>query len=402
MSATAQASARSSLARAETRVRQSWARTRMRRGSGPRVLVVDVVTPAHDRGAGHLRLTWILRLLRSLDCHVTLFATQQRVRHDPYTTQLERLGIEVDLRAPSFSAFARARAGLYDLVVLSGAGAAETAIDDARRAFPGATLLYDSIDLHFVRQARRAEVVGGPSERDHWYALELDCIRRSDVTATVTETEARLVRSLVPTARTVVLPVAYEPDAAPRPAFERTRDLLFVGGFLHDPNVDAVLWFAREVMPLVGARIDARLWVVGQHPPDEIRALASPSVAVAGHLPDVEPLLRRARVFVSPLRYGAGIKGKNVQAMAYGLPLVTTTIGAEGMDLVDGRDALIRDGAEPFAAAVVELYRDPALWARLAAASQATARRRWTPAALRARLDALLRETVPHGGGRRP
>ena len=397
-----QAGVRTKMARAETRLRQAWARKRMRRTSAPRVLVVDVVIPAHDRGAGHLRLTWILRLLRSLGCHVTLFTTQQRVRRDPYTKQLERLGIEVELSAASFTAFAVTRRGVYDLVFLSGADAAASLIDESRRAFPDATILYDSIDLHFLRQGRKAEVVGGPSERDYWHAKELECIQRSDLTATVTETEAEIVRSLVPTARTVVLPVVYEPDPTPRLPYDATSDLLFVGGFLHDPNVDAVQYFVREVLPLVTDEVDARLWVIGQQPPEDIRALESASVVVTGHVPDVEHHLRRARVSVSPVRYGAGMKGKNVHAMAHGLPLVTTTIGAEGMDLVDGQHALIRDGAEAFAAAVVALYRDPALWAHLSESSQELVRTRWTPAAMRARLADLLDATAQSRGLRRP
>jgi len=396
-----QARARSFVARVETRLRRAWARERMRRTSAPRVLVVDVVIPAHDRGAGHLRLTWILRLLRSLGCHVTLFTTQQRVRRDPYTRQLERLGIEVELSAASFTAFAVTRPGVYDLVFLSGADAAASLIDESRRAFPEATILYDSIDLHFLRQGRKADVVGGPSERDYWHAKELECIQRSDLTATVTETEAEIVRSLVSTARTVVLPVVYELDPTPRLPYDATSDLLFVGGFLHDPNVDAVQYFVREVLPLVTDEVDARLWVIGQQPPEEIRALESPSVVVTGHVPDVEHHLRRARVFVSPVRYGAGMKGKNVQAMVHGLPLVTTGIGAEGMDLVDGQHALIRDGAEAFAAGVVSLYRDPALWERLATSSREVARTRWSPAAMRARLDDLLDSTARSRRARR-
>ncbi|MGI8729547.1 MAG: glycosyltransferase [Solirubrobacteraceae bacterium] len=397
-----EAGARTNIARAETRLRQAWARTRMRRTSAPRVLVVDVVIPAHDRGAGHLRLTWILRLLRSLGCHVTLFTTHQRVRRDPYAQQLERLGIELELSAASFDAFADTRRGMYDLVLLSGADAAASVIDESRLAFPEATILYDSIDLHFLRQARKAEVVGGQSERDYWHAKELVCIQRSDLTATVTETEAEIVRSLVPTARTVVLPVAYEPDPEPRLPFDATRDLLFIGGFLHDPNIDAVQYFAREVLPVVTDEVDARLWVIGQDPPEEIRALESGSVVVTGHVPDVEHHMRRARVFVSPVRYGAGMKGKNVHAMAHGLPLITTTIGAEGMDLVDGEHALIRDGVEAFGAAVVELYRDPALWARLSGSSRELVRTRWTPAAMRARLADLLDATERSRGAQRP
>jgi glycosyltransferase involved in cell wall biosynthesis len=366
------------------------------------VLVVDVVQPAPDHGAGHLRITWVLRLLRSLGCHVTLFTTQQRVRRDPYTRQLERLGIEVELSAPSFDAFAEARGGLYDLVLLSSPDAASASIDVSRRAFPDATVLYDSVDLHFLRQERRAEIVGGASERDYWLDKELECIRHSDITLTVTENEAQIVRSLVPSARTFVLPVVYAPDPKPRLPYDATSDLLFIGGFLHDPNIDAVRYLAREILPLITAEVDARLWVIGPHPPDEIRALASASVVVTGHVPDVASHLRRARVFVSPVRFGAGMKGKNAHAMAYGVPLVTTTVGAEGMDLVDGEHVLIRDGAESFAAAVVALYRDPVLWGHLAKRSREVAQARWSPEAMRSKLDALLAPAARSRGAHRP
>jgi len=390
------------IAHLETRLRRSLARRRFRRTSAPRVLVVDVVQPAPDHGAGHLRITWVLRLLRSLGCHVTLFTTQQRVRRDPYTRQLERVGIEVELSAPSFDAFADGRAGLYDLVLLSSPDAASRSIAASRRAFPDATIVYDSVDLHFLRQERRAEIVGGASERDYWLGQELDCIQRSDITVTVTESEAQIVRSLVPSARTFVLPVIYEPEARPRLPYDATRDLLFIGGFLHDPNTDAVRYLAREILPRISDEVDARLLVVGPHPPAEIRALASPSVTVAGHMPDVASHLRRARVFVSPVRFGAGMKGKNVHAMAYGVPLVTTTVGAEGMDLVDGDHALIRDGAESFAAGVVALYRDPVLWAHVATRSREVARARWSPDAALSKLEALLATAASSRGAHRP
>lgn len=346
-------------------------------------------------------MVWILRLLRSLGCHVTLFTMHERVRRDPDATYLERLGVEVELSAPTFTALAAERAGQYDLVILSSPDAAAALIETARRAFPAASILYDSVDLHFLRVGRKAEVVGGPSERDGWYAKETECIRRSDLTITVTEKEAEIVRSLEPAARTFVLPVIYEPERLPRLPYEATSDLLFIGGFVHDPNIDAVLWFAREVFPLVRNEIDTRLWVIGQHPTEEIRALGSSSIIVAGHIPNVEIRLRQARVFVSPLRYGAGMKGKNAHAMAHGVPLVTTTIGAEGMDLVDGEHVLIRDGAEAFAAGVVELYNDATLWSRLARSSHDVARVRWSPDAVRPRLEALLAATGRSGDTRR-
>jgi glycosyltransferase involved in cell wall biosynthesis len=383
-------------ARASVRVRRRdrAAIERLRSGGAPRVLVLDVAVPAHDRSAGGIRMTWILRLLRSLGCQVTLFPVQQRGPSEPYATELRRLGVEVDLGPRSFVSFAATRAGCYDLVVMSSPDSADFTMGPARRAFPTAGIVYDTVDLHFVRVARGIEFSGDPSHVGYWRAKELEAFRGSDVVATVTEAEADVVRSMVPGARTVLLPTVHEPDGADRIPFAQTRDLLFIGGFLHQPNADAVRWFVREVLPLIRGQIDARLVVIGADPPPEIRALESPEVVLAGYVPHVESHFRRARVFVSPLRFGAGMKGKNGQAMAFGLPLVTTTMGADGMDLVDGEHALVRDGAEAFAAGVVELYLDPELWQRLSRQSQALVRERWSPDVMRKRLEALVSAAV--------
>jgi glycosyltransferase involved in cell wall biosynthesis len=152
----------------------------------------------------------------------------------------------------------------------------------------------------------------------------------------------------------------------------------------------------NDIMPLVREEVDAPLWLLGSHPSDTVRALASRDVVVPGYLPEpkVAARFRTSRVFVAPLRYGAGIKGKIGHAMAFALPVVTTTIGAEGMDLVDGDNALVRDSAEDFARAVIEAYRDQEVWERLSRAARRTVEERWTPEAMRRRLERLLEETL--------
>jgi glycosyltransferase involved in cell wall biosynthesis len=225
--------------------------------------------------------------------------------------------------------------------------------------------------------------------------VELDAIRRSDYVATVTEAEAALVRERVPDARTIVLPTVHELDDEPPLPFEGRRDLVFIGGFAHDPNVDAARHLVEEVMPLVWEEVDAKVFIIGSEPPPEVRRLASDRVIVTGYVPDPAPLFRRARAFVAPLRYGAGMKGKVGHALAFGLPVVTTTVGAEGMDLVDGEHVLVREGAGPFAAAVQAVCTDRALWQRLADGGRAVAAERWTPEHMRVRLVELLETVAP-------
>jgi glycosyltransferase involved in cell wall biosynthesis len=281
---------------------------------------------------------------------------------------------------------------VYDLVIVSRPYVAAPLLADAVSAFPDAVLIYDSVDLHFLRAARRRDLLGLAPDADSEQAelTEIQCVRESHVTATVSEVEAAIVRARVPGAKTVVLPTVHEPDTVPGLPFERRSDLLFIGNFIHDPNVDAVLHFTHEILPLIARELDARLWLLGQDPPPEVRALQSPSVVVTGFVPRVDDYFRQARVSVAPLRYGAGMKGKNGQAMAFGLPLVTTSVGAEGMDIVDERHALVSDGPEDFAQAVIRLYRDQALWERLSHKSQELARREWSPDAMRRRLERLL------------
>jgi hypothetical protein len=160
-----------------------------------------------------------------------------------------------------------------------------------------------------------------------------------------------------------------------------------VGGFRHPPNADAVLFFCRQVLPLVRRALpDVTVTLVGDAPPKEVRALSSPAITVTGWVPDVEPYLASHCVAIAPLRYGAGLKGKIVQAMGAGLPVVTTTVGAEGMELLHGGTALIADSPEGFAEAIARLCTDQDLHARLSRNGVAHARARWDPGEVTRRL----------------
>ena len=174
---------------------------------------------------------------------------------------------------------------------------------------------------------------------------------------------------------------------------------MFIGGFEHTPNVDGVLWFVEHVLPSVARSIpDVVLHVVGSKAPEEIRRLDSRHVKVAGFVPDVDPVFDAARVFVSPLRYGAGMKGKIGQAMCAGLPVVTTSVGSEGMLLVDRQNAMVTDDPAAFAAAVVEVYRDPELWTRLSRSGRRHVEAHFSAAAVRPRLASLFPIATASGG----
>ena len=205
---------------------------------------------------------------------------------------------------------------------------------------------------------------------------------RADLTLVVSPFEKGILEKECPGIDVRILSTIYPLEERDVPGFDGRRDIVFIGGFQHLPNADAVLYFAREIFPLVRDRLpDAVFQVIGPDAPPEILALASPSIQILGHVPDVRPLFDRARVSVAPLRFGAGVKGKVNQSMALGVPTVVTSIAAEGMYLVHENNAMIAEDPERFADAVVRLWTTPSFGRRFrpTAATTSGTTSRWKP-----------------------
>ena len=367
------------------------------------MLVIDTWVPAHDRDAGSLRMFWILRLLASMTGWTSLLPWDGNLR-EPYVSDFQSLGVEVLPHSPGLAGLKKRGRDFYDVALISRPHVAADFVAPVRSTFPEATVIYDTVDLHHLRYSRKRDAVGlGPLDVargidvDELRRSEIECFRQSDIVAAVTEAEADVIRELAPATPTVVLPTVHPiPEETPPPYHDRA-DILFIGGFQHDPNVDAAVHLGRRIFPALAAHIDARLFLLGADPPEEVRELQSPRIVAPGHLRSVDGFFMHCRVFVAPLRYGAGMKGKIGHALAFGVPVVTTTIGAEGMDLVDGETALIRDDPREFAEAVRAVYEDEALWTRLSKQGQEIVRERWTPEIMQMRLQTLL--TRLHGVG---
>jgi glycosyltransferase involved in cell wall biosynthesis len=186
-----------------------------------------------------------------------------------------------------------------------------------------------------------------------------------DATIVHSTDELEILRPLLPDAQLHLFPLILHISGRSSTFHER-KDIVFVGGYQHVPNVDAVLYFVKEVMPLLREKLPGvRFYVVGSKPPPEIQALAAEDVIIMGFVEDLTTLLNKMRLSVAPLRYGAGIKGKIGTAMAVGLPVVATQLAAEGMLLNDGENVLVAEEPEDFASAVCKLYQDEAMWGRI-------------------------------------
>jgi GT2 family glycosyltransferase/glycosyltransferase involved in cell wall biosynthesis/SAM-dependent methyltransferase len=357
-------------------------------------LIVDHRVPRADRDSGSLRMTHLLTSLVDMGCRVT-FVPDNLIASEPYTRDLQQLGIEVLYGATEVAAVISEIGPDLRLALVSRPVIAPRYLEVIREHAPSAIVAYDTVDLHFVREERRAALGGGSAAKAATLReLELGLIRGCDVTLTVTEEERQIVLSHVPDARVVVMPNANTIAADVAPAGDR-EGLLFVGSFEHPPNADAVVALVNTVMPLVWRELGpVRLRIVGADAPAEVLELAGPDVEVTGWVKDLTPLYDSSRVMVAPLRYGAGMKGKVTQSLAAGLPVVTTPIGAEGLDAVDGRDMMIAEDPAELADRIVRLVRDDELWNAVSRAGQDVAARVFSPAVMRERLEELLGASV--------
>jgi O-antigen biosynthesis protein len=335
------------------------------------ILIIDAQTPRPDHDSGSLRLVNLMRLLREEGAHV-VFLPADRHRVEPYATQLQHLGVEA-WHAPFAArppAWLREHGARFDAVMVSRHYVAREFLPLLRAHASQATLIFDTVDLHYLRERRGAEVAGDATlarAAERTRTLELDVIAKSDLTLVVSEIERTLLRTDAPNARVELLSNLHR-IAGSGQTYAQRRDLVFVGGFRHPPNVDAVRWFVGEAFPSIRERLpEAKFHCIGSHTPPEIEALAAlPGVIVHGQVADIDPYMDSCRIAIAPLRYGAGVKGKVNLSMAHGQPVVATSCAVEGMHLRDGEDVLVADTPQAFADAVVRLYSNEALWTSLA------------------------------------
>jgi O-antigen biosynthesis protein len=350
---------------------------------GRRVLVIDATTPMPDQDSGSVRMVNLFRVLRTDGCAVTFFA-DNRAWVEGYTDALQQLGVEV-LWHPYLSdpvSWFVANGARFDLVFVSRHYIASSYLGLIRMHAPKARFAFDTVDLHYLREQREAELADRDDLRrsaEETRRKELALIREADVAIVVSPVEQELLAVDAPGARVDVLSNVHEVFGCRRPFAERA-DLMFVGGFQHPPNIDAATWFVEEIFPLVRSELpEVRCHLIGSRAPDAVRALGErDGVVFHGFVEDLEPLLDGVRVAIAPLRYGAGVKGKINMSMSYGQPVVATTVAVEGMYLEPGRDVLAADDPAGFAAAVVQVYRDEALWNRLSGHGLANVQRHFS------------------------
>jgi O-antigen biosynthesis protein len=372
----------------------SHTRGARQRGPGLRALVVDARVLCPDQDSGSVRMMSLLLILQELGLQVT-FIPENLIPVSPYTAKMQELGVEC-LHAPflpGFDTFFTERGKEFDVIVLSRAHVAEEMLPLCRKYAPATPVIFDTVDLHFVRQHREAEIAQDDAKRQKartMEMLELKLGAESDAIVVVSLDEKRVLGKKLPHQRIAVISNIHEIRAT-IPPFESRRDFLFIGGFEHTPNEDAMLWFCTEIMPKILRELpDTTFHIIGSKMPVSVRARASHHVITHGYVENMEPFFESCLLSVAPLRFGAGVKGKTNQSMSFGVPVVSTSIGAEGMHLTHEENILLADDPQEFARQVIRLHRDRELWTALSRNGLRNIEEHFSSAAAKRNLEELL------------
>ena len=334
------------------------------------VLIIDAQVPDRTRDSGSVRLMEVCLLLQARGLGVA-FAPHAGTADADERARLAEAGIALigvngSTSLPAW--LARRNADIAG-VMLCRHPVAAAHLPLVRQHLPQVPIAFDTVDLHYLRLERAADLQDSAQLRSqalHARQNELALASACDLTYVVSQSEAEELASACPQARVAVLSnIHHEQPVGPGP--QQRDGALFIGGWGHHPNQDAIDWLTATIWPSVlRLQSGALLHLVGDIPAAEAQRLAAlPGVIVHGRVADLQPLLAQCRVSVAPLRVGAGVKGKVNSAMSHGLPVVLTTIAAEGMFITNGVDALVADTAEEFSTAIVRAMRDDALWLRL-------------------------------------
>lgn len=361
-----------------------------------RLLYLDWAIPKPDQDAASVTATLLLKIFDSLGYKVTIVPCRLKYE-EGYYEDLVAANIDVVVypAIQSVKDWLQANAANYDVCVMARGPVVWPYLETIKACAPNLRLIFNTVDLHYLRELRQAELANDEPARQAALILrdqELELIDKCDLTILLSNDELYTVRELRPEAPLTVLPVVFKDIPGAAKGYEQRRDILFIGSFPHKPNIDAVVYFAESVFPIIRQQIpDIRFKVIGANPPGEIQQLAAiPGIEILGFVKDLEPLFADIRLTVAPLRYGAGIKGKIGTSLCYGVPCVATPMAVEGMGLTSGLNVLVGESPEAFAGAVCDAYQNAELWQSLSTEGHKFAVENYSIDVIKERVRSLL------------
>lgn len=361
------------------------------------VLVIDHYVPHYDKDAGSRSTFSYLKLLVEMGFNVK-FIGDNFYRHEPYTTTLQQMGIEVlygNYYQSHVHDWIKENGEYFDYVFAHRMHIAPKYFQSLK-LHTSARIIYIGHDLQFLSSQRKFEITHDKNHQkdaEKFRQIETYIFNTVDMILPFSTFEAPHIKKIVP--HKIVEPVpVYFYDCFPEVHYDFTsrKDILFVGGFGHPPNVDALDWMVTEIFPLVKESLpDARLIVVGSNPTEEIRAMASDDIVITGYVTDeqLEAYYTSCKLAVLPLRFGAGVKGKLLEALYYSIPAVISPVSAEGIPEIEEYVA-IADRPDEFAEYIRLLYMDEEAWLKYARAGRKLIEKYYSKKVVQKTLERLL------------
>jgi glycosyltransferase involved in cell wall biosynthesis len=360
------------------------------------VLFIDSVYPRPDRDSGSVTARFLIDLFLDLGWQVSFYADAEAHESSRYADALTAAGVRClpASEIGTLESFLDGEGHGFTLAMLFRVYSGGRHYEAVRRSCPGAKIVFETVDLHFLREERQARLAGDRRALNDAYAMrerELYVARSSDLAIVVSDFEHDLLRREIPGAEVMTLPLILDCPGRRQP-FSARAGVCFVGGYLHKPNIDAVEYFLADIWPRVLARLPgATFSIVGADMPASFSRFASSSVRPVGYVKDIDAFLSTVRLTVAPLRYGAGVKGKIGSSLANGVPCVATPMAVEGMKLAPGEMVAVAGDPEDFAAQVASLLQDEVAWTRMSDAAARFAVENYSLQAARARIEGMLR-----------
>lgn len=342
------------------------------------VLIIDQIIPEFNKDSGSRRLTQIIKLLLEQKIAVFLVADLKQYKYkSDYIEKFKTLGVNVyePLIDEAGNLLTKERYIKKIAPKLNSAWLHRPDIFDKyysviKQTNPKIKLIFDMVDFHYIRLLREYEInknVNLRKRAERYLEMELNNCRRADAVIAISKEDKKLLSEFYKDQDKKLVVISnihqYQKKTSNFKSFHERENILFVGSFRHQPNQDAVLYLKNSIMPLVWSKNpNIKVTVIGSYVTPEIKALDSNNFKITGFVADLDPELNNVRVFVAPLRFGAGIKGKIGQSLEFGLPLVTTDIGAEGFDFNTQSDIMIANTKEDIANKILNLYQNETAW----------------------------------------
>ena len=344
-----------------------------------KVLIMHDNLPQHDRSGADFRLWQIIETLVRQH-HAVTFVGRDKLANVQYQDNLEAIGVNVyngdanHLRnsgagADEGTELNQVLTGRFDIAILtvwfwSRIPVAEQYFDQIRALSPDTRIAVLTDDRHGLRHHLLGRVTGRPEDFQlaaDYERREVEIYRNADLVLTISKAEQEYIEARSSDTPVLVIPFSVE-VRDPKHAYHERSGLCFIADFDNYAGQDAVTWFIHDHWPRLSEQIAGLRFTVAGNKARQVLSRPLENVTCLDHLPDLSVVFDTHRVFVSPLRFGTGISTKNVLAMAHGIPVVTTSVGAQSLQVTDGRITAVADSVEEFAETVASVYNDESLW----------------------------------------